>query len=147
MGFHKSFSVKYDKITNVLSSKIVLSKPSRLGPYLLKIEFAAIWDTGATKTNITTKVARALKLDESGLIECLSVDGYSMKPTYDIDALIPNNVKVLNLEVIGDANLGGFDVLVGMDIINLGDFVICNERGMTSFSFRMPPKKRINFAE
>jgi hypothetical protein len=41
-----------------------------------------------------------------------------------------------------------FDIIIGMDIINMGDFAVCNTENKTSFSFVVPPlPDRINFAD
>jgi hypothetical protein len=43
---------------------------------------------------------------------------------------------------------GDVELLIGMDIINLGDFAISNTNNITSFSFDIPPfPDRINFAK
>ena len=42
------------------------------------------------------------------------------------------NIPVCNL-------VKDVDLLIGMDIIQLGDFFICNGGGKTLFSFAMPP--------
>jgi hypothetical protein len=39
----------------------------------------------------------------------------------------------------------GCDMLIGMDVINLGDFAVTNYNGRTMFSFRMPSADRIDF--
>jgi hypothetical protein len=45
-------------------------------------------------------------------------------------------------------NIPGADVLLGMDIITMGDFVINNADGQTLFSFVIPPfKDKISFSE
>jgi hypothetical protein len=42
----------------------------------------------------------------------------------------------------------GTDVLIGMDIISMGDFAITNARGKTIFSFVIPSlNKKISFIE
>ena len=38
------------------------------------------------------------------------------------------------------------DVLIGMDIINEGDFAVSNEYGATTFSFRIPSVENFDFA-
>ena len=43
-------------------------------------------------------------------------------------------------------NLRGYDVLIGMDIIGLGDFAITHLEGDTKFSFRIPSQADIDFA-
>jgi hypothetical protein len=43
---------------------------------------------------------------------------------------------------------GNTGILIGMDIIRIGDFAVCNADGKTSFSFAMPPfPDRINLAD
>jgi len=43
---------------------------------------------------------------------------------------------------------GNADMLIGMDIINKGDFIICNTDNRTSFSFVMPPfPERTDFTQ
>jgi hypothetical protein len=52
---------------------------------------------------------------------------------------LPNTVlipmKRVSIAKIG----GGADMLIGMDIISLGDFLISNAGNRTSFSFVIPP--------
>jgi hypothetical protein len=43
---------------------------------------------------------------------------------------------------------GNADIIIGMDIIKMGDFAACNSDGKTSFSFVMPPfPDRVNFVD
>ena len=43
--------------------------------------------------------------------------------------------------------LEGCDLLIGMDIINLGDFAITNKDGVTMLSFIMPSLNHIDFVK
>jgi len=56
-----------------------------------------------------------------------------------VDILLPNNVAIPNVHVTEALNLGEYDILIGMDIITIGDFSITNANKMTVFSFRIPP--------
>lgn len=38
-------------------------------------------------------------------------------------------------------------VLIGMDLITLGDFAVTNKNGQTCFSFRYPSSEWIDFSE
>jgi hypothetical protein len=38
-------------------------------------------------------------------------------------------------------------MLIGMDVINYGDFAISNYNGKTTFSFRMPSLMKIDFCK
>ena len=40
---------------------------------------------------------------------------------------------------------GEAEVLIGMDIINRGDFAVTNRDGRTKFSFRIPSQADIDF--
>jgi len=46
---------------------------------------------------------------------------------------------------IAQTELTGFDILIGMDIINKGDFAISNRNGKTMFSFRYPSMTDFDF--
>ena len=47
---------------------------------------------------------------------------------------------------VAKGSLGpGADVLIGMDIINEGDFAVTNLNGRTKFSFRVPSQADIDF--
>lgn len=41
----------------------------------------------------------------------------------------------------------GADILIGMDVINRGDFAVTNVGGITKFSFRVPSEAHIDFVE
>jgi uncharacterized protein YecA (UPF0149 family) len=43
--------------------------------------------------------------------------------------------------------LDGIDVLIGMDIITLGDFSVTNFQGNTCMSFRVPSLHQIDYVE
>ena len=41
------------------------------------------------------------------------------------------------------SNIGDYDLVVGMDIIAQGDFVVSNNQGKICFSYRYPSKGKI----
>ena len=41
--------------------------------------------------------------------------------------------------------IGDYDLIIGMDIITLGDFVISNKDNQTWFAFRYPSSDHIEF--
>ena len=52
---------------------------------------------------------------------------------------------MLNRTVIEADGLGkNIDLLIGMDIISRGNFVVSTWKGRTSFSFRTPSERRID---
>jgi uncharacterized protein YchJ len=48
---------------------------------------------------------------------------------------------------VTEGTISGGDVLIGMDIITRGDFAVTNSDGRTTFSYRWPSTKRIDFVK
>ena len=65
---------------------------------------------------------------------------------YLVNLGLPNGVVVQNVPVSQSGFTGG-DVLVGMDIINTGDFAITHANGQTKFTFQIPPQADIDFVD
>jgi hypothetical protein len=59
-------------------------------------------------------------------------------PVVLIDLILPNKIKVSKIRV-SVSEIQGVDMLIGMDIIQLGDFSISNFEGKTVFTFAIPP--------
>ena len=106
-----------------------------------KIENAA-WDTGATNTVITPEIVTALGLKPSDKNAVSTLNGIINVDTYLIDLCFENGYKIANLRVFSSEDYSDFDydVLIGMDVITKGDFVVSTVNGETTFSFRMPAK-------
>lgn len=107
----------------------------------------AIWDTGATNTAVTPRVVGECGLIPIGQTKIVGVHGEELSNVYLIDVCLPNGVVVPEITVSEVPGLTGEvdDVLLGMDIIGLGDFAVSNYRGKTSFTFRMPSQEEIDF--
>lgn len=140
---HKSFTVKSKVgIKNVLETPVdIISNSGN------KLPIIAIWDTGATNCAITTNVVSALGLVPTGKAVVHTGNGTVTQNTFTIDVLLPNNVvipKITATEVPGLS--GGSNALIGMDVINLGDFSITNHKGTTCMSFRLPSGHIIDYA-
>ena len=52
---------------------------------------------------------------------------------------LPNLVALDRVNVVVNNLVKDVDLLIGMDIIQLGDFAISNGSGKTLFTFAMPP--------
>ena len=74
------------------------------------------------------------------------VFGVEPRPVFLVDVYLPNGIVALQVTA-SLAELDDFDVLVGMDIIRLGDLAVSNAGGRTTFTFRMPPQSSIDFVE
>ena len=99
----------------------------------------AFWDTGATNSVITPNIAQQLMLSPIDSARIVGVNSEGLAPVSLVHISLPNNVLLLSRRVT-IAKIGeGADMLIGMDIISLGDFLISNANQKTSFSFVMPP--------
>lgn len=108
----------------------------------------ALWDTGATGTCISTEVAKRLSLPIAGFTQINTPSGRKTVNKYVIDIELPNGVRIKDVSVC-DSDIGeqGIDVLLGMDIITLGDFAVSNYNGKTVFTFRIPSKKKTDYVQ
>ena len=108
-------------------------------------EFLAIWDTGATESTITKELAARLGLYKISEITIHGVTGNAACNTYLIALSLPNGILIPELEVADCAGNIGCDILIGMDVIGMGDFAVCNFQGNTTFTFRVPSVAALDF--
>ena len=108
----------------------------------------AIWDTGATNSVIPSQVVDSLDLKPIDVRPFKGFDGKSINCSiYLVDIVLPNKFIVPGVQVAGGPAITGAEVLIGMDIIGLGDFVITNLKGKTQFTFRMPSMFKLDFVK
>lgn len=108
----------------------------------------AVWDTGATCSCVSEQVVKELGLIPTGKTQVLTPGGAATLNTYLVDITLPNNVTIPDVQVC-DSEIGkqGVGLLVGMDIIALGDFAVSNYNGRTTFSFRIPSQGYTDYAK
>ncbi len=133
----KAFTVEYNTIANrlITHADIVYNRKKVFHT------FSALWDTGATDTCISKKVVNALNLKPVNKKMVASVLEIKECWVYTVDIILDNDVMVSNVQVcetvIDNQNI---DLLIGMDVIQRGNFIISNSEGKTKFSFSMPAK-------
>jgi predicted aspartyl protease len=98
----------------------------------------AIWDTGATNTVIDGKLAAQMNLPPTGKTLVMHAQGAGPATTYIIDIVLPMEVGFREVRVT-EGHLGDAGLLIGMDIITVGDFALTRNGGASWFSFRIPP--------
>ncbi len=110
-----------------------------------------IWDTGATGSAITKSLAQKLGLIAVGQTQVKGVHG--VKPNVNVYAIkiVLNNqnveftLPVTECEELTDNQSAG--LLIGMDVITRGDFVVSNFQGQTVMTFRVPSMQRFDFVQ
>jgi predicted aspartyl protease len=145
---NRSFYVKPEAgLLNALGTPCHVSQafnPANGIPERPRVEFAALWDTGATHSIITPKVVEALGLKPLRRIRQIftrGVNGLDKSEAFLINLSLPDKVNFNQLTVFlkepGDV---WWDVLVGMDVISQGQFSIKNVNSNTewSFSYALP---------
>lgn len=108
----------------------------------------ALWDTGATNSVITASTVRVMGLKPISMTNVNHAGGTSLANVYLLDIHLPNQIRVQNVRVTECSDqAGSFGVIIGMDIISLGDFALTNVDGHSVFSFRLPSIQKIDYVE
>lgn len=141
----QSFKIEYPGVINQLLSRCIICPA--FDPSIQNRpngnQYNAIWDTGATNSVITNNVAKQLGLTPIGFTEVSHAEGVTKDvPVYLVNIELPNHVGFPFVRVT-EGILGDVDVLIGMDIIQRGDFRIENGGGKTTFTYSVPPSEPI----
>jgi hypothetical protein len=147
--FH-AFTLKYNGISNKIVSDITISQPfdpkQEPNPSLEFHNLKALWDTGATNSVIKKAVVTKLSLLPIGITNLTDANRTVQRFTYIINMILPNRVLFSGVRVVEcDDIVSNFDVIIGMDIINRGDFSITNVDGKTCMSYRIPSIETIDY--
>ena len=141
----QAFTKRYDSIVNQIILPCEVAIPvTDISQKTEVATFNALWDTGASCTVISNKVAKLLGLATFSQTTINHANGQSIANIHNISLTLPNKTMFPFVRVI-ETNLSGFDLLIGMDIINKGDLSISNMNGKTTFSFRMPSYQETDF--
>lgn len=138
-----AFTSTYTGISNRLINEVaILSEQARI------CNVVAQWDTGAMGTCISKTVVERLSLAPISRVNVYTPSGERTLDAYVIDVRLPNNLLIKNVRAVGGEIAGqGIDILIGMDIIGLGDFAVTNYNRQTVFSFRFPSSGCIDFVK
>lgn len=134
------------KIENQIVTDVVLKNVFSGVTYSTK----GIWDTGATNSVITETAAKALGLVPITKADVTGIHGTQESNVYFVNITLNNDQITQNAQVTECKKLSPNDdigMLIGMNIINKGDFVISNHNGHTIMTFRTPSLESIDFVE
>jgi hypothetical protein len=117
-------------------------------PYPQPYNTLALWDTGATKSVLTSATVQALNLVPVSTVEVNHGGGTEMANAYIVNLWLPNQVGFPGVLVTeSDKIRGNFGAIIGMDIIAQGDFSITNVGNKTVVSYRHPSIQTIDYVE
>ena len=149
---YRVLTVEYDGQADEISTPVrvepvITSDRDLIGT---QIEAEAIWDTGATMTCIKQSLRDKLKLHKAEAVEPVTMSGIGGDVYAEgtlVSIWLTPNFLIESWPVYITDFPGDEELLIGMDIITMGDFVVCNTDCTTSFSFAVPPlPDRINLA-
>jgi len=137
-----AFTTFSDGIARRLTNEAVIKYHDR------EMKVTALWDTGATGSCISMEVVKQLQLESIGEREVHTASGKDIQNTFLVDVDLPNSVTVKDL-VVSDSAIGaqGIGMLIGMDIITLGDFAVSTYNQKTVFTFRIPSEKKTDYVQ
>lgn len=140
MNIISAFTQKYDSLQNRLLGSAVIKANTYSFPAVVQ------WDTGASGSCISRDVVRTLNLQPTGMVKVHTPSGIGTMKKYIVDLVLNREVVIKNL-VAMDSEIGAqqIDVLIGMDVIQLGDFAVSNFQDKTQFTFRIPSQEHIEF--
>lgn len=120
------------------------SPPNQLPP---AINAKTLWDTGATNSVISVELAKSLALTSVGISNVTHGGGKGTSPRYAVNFQLPNGVGIIGVLVteFPEPEDKSFNVIVGMDVICIGDLSITNVGGHTWMSFRTPSHEAIDY--
>jgi hypothetical protein len=94
--------------------------------------YKAVWDTGADETLISDKIANDLKLEQNGEVEVRTLNSRTISKRYNCLMLFDGHNSSINLTPASFPIRPDFDIIIGMDLISLGIFVL--DKGKLSFT-------------
>jgi len=108
----------------------------------------ALWDTGAMMSAITPEIMDKLKAPP---VDRKKIAGIHTSQEVDIVSItleLPNSVIKRTFKVAVCNITSNTEMIIGMDIISLGDFALSNGNAQTLFSFAVPPfRDKIDFTK
>lgn len=108
--------------------------------------YQGLYDTGASHSAISPQVVQDLNLSSIGA-RTVGVGGGLLSTTsHLVNISLPNKVMFGMASVAKMVIPGAVDVLIGMDILGMGDFAVTHHGGKTTFTFCTPSRREINFA-
>jgi predicted aspartyl protease len=103
------------------------------------LQAVAIWDTGATITVISPKVQKELGLIERFRLNVSGVNNKNRAVATELTLVLPGGIVTEDVTVAVCNLPDGIDMLLGLDVILRGDFMLSNGRSRTRLSYTIPP--------
>jgi len=141
-NYEFAHTTPYKGIARVYGMAVQIDRPKERSGR----QYFAIWDTGASGTCISNKLAEFLKLEPVSFVDTNTANGAVRCPVSLVDIRFESGLTFQNVTVTV-ANLLTYDALIGTDIISLGDFSVTNLDGETCVTFGVPSIKKHDYVK
>ena len=95
-----------------------------------------MWDTDSQYAFLSSQIIEALQLKPNGVAGVSGIGGNSNANVYVVHVVLPSGDAVVNVEALG-GDYSDYDVIIGMDIIMLGEFHFDRVNNRSVFSFNI----------
>lgn len=139
------FTKRFDGIVSSLITRATFINPNDYNRF---VEIEALWDTGASHTKLSGYIIRELDLPFFREMEFQTLNGPYTSRTFNTNLRLPFTGRSIdfNIEVAEPAFMNApFQAIIGMDVINCGDFSVTNFNNNTVMSFRHPSMHEIDY--
>ena len=143
---HLTFSYYFQKKQNRIIIPVNLySVPFNSS---LSLSTDALWDTGASMSAITPEIQKQLQVTPIDKKEIAGIHNTQVVDVVLITLELPNSVIKKNIKVAVCNITSKVGMILGMDIISMGDFALSNGNEQTLISFAFPPfQEMIDFTK
>ena len=136
--WHSALKAEYNNLTTRLTSEVEIFDSLHKSK---NINAKALWDTGAMMTAITPEAVNFLNLVSYDRKKVKGIkDEITLTGIARVCIKLPY-IQEIKCDVLICSLVKDIDLLIGMDIIQLGDFSISNGGKKTLFTFVIPPFK------
>ncbi len=138
-----AFTEKYDNFNGrIITNESILYNEEQ------ETNVRVEWDCGATYSSISKELAQKLDLKPCGIEMTTSTTTSELSNVYEIILILHHEIGIpMKVNVASNIHNSGIDMLIGMNVIALGDFAISNYNDETCFSFRYPSQGLIDFTK
>ena len=142
-----TFKKEFDSLADAILTNAIVMEASKIkdGQSLPPFVYTdnAAWDTGAQFTFISPRLVETLHLQPYKRGQIMGIGGDQTVNIYLVHIGLPNGQMIYKSEVYC-SDIDDYDLLIGMDIIGLTDFLITNSNNHTTFQFRIPSTGNIS---
>jgi predicted aspartyl protease len=133
-----SLSIRWEQPILRVITPVTACQVKRSGLEVKQLDVRAMWDTGSMGTCVSTELARYLGLAPFRTTTLTSLHGDSVANVCLMDLVLPDGIMIENVMAMEIETRRDFDIIIGMNIIRLGDFSLCNDHGNTVMTFSLP---------